>query len=157
MMRTKKVVTFGELMLRLAAPGTERLLQTPRLDATFGGSEANVAIGLSLLGIHTSHVTVLPDQNPLSEMCIGELRRYGVDTTEVVRSQGRFGVYFLESGANQRPPRILYDREGSAMALAKPGTVDWDPIFKRAGWFHVSEITPAISATAADLTLDAMR
>lgn len=153
----KKVVTFGELMLRLAAPGTERLLQTPRLDATFGGSEANVAIGLSLLGIPASHVTVLPDQNPLSDMCIGELRRYGVDTTDIVRSQGRFGLYYLESGANQRPPRILYDRENSAMAVAKLGTVSWEPIFQNAGWFHVSEITPAISATAADVTLDAMR
>jgi len=153
----KKVVTFGELMLRLAAPGTERLLQTPRLDATFGGSEANVAIGLSLLGITASHVTVLPDQNPLSDMCIGELRRYGVDTTDIVRSQGRFGLYYLESGANQRPPRILYDRENSAMSVAKLGTVSWEPIFQNAGWFHVSEITPAISATAADVTLDAMR
>jgi len=153
----KKVVTFGELMLRLAAPGTERLLQTPRLDATFGGSEANVAIGLSLLGIAASHVTVLPDQNPLSDMCIGELRRYGVDTTDIVRSQGRFGLYYLESGANQRPPRILYDRENSAMSVAKLGTVSWEPIFQNAGWFHVSEITPAISATAADVTLDAMR
>ena len=153
----KKVVTFGELMLRLAAPGTERLLQTPRLDATFGGSEANVAIGLSLLGIAASHVTVLPDQNPLSDMCIGELRRYGVDTTDIVRSQGRFGLYYLESGANQRPPRILYDRENSSMAVAKLGTVNWEPIFQNAGWFHVSEITPAISATAADVTLDAMR
>jgi len=153
----KKVVTFGELMLRLAAPGTERLLQTPRLDATFGGSEANVAIGLSLLGIAASHVTVLPDQNPLSDMCIGELRRYGVDTTDIVRSQGRFGLYYLESGANQRPPRILYDRENSAMSVAKLGTVNWEPIFQNAGWFHVSEITPAISATAADVTLDAMR
>ena len=153
----KKVVTFGELMLRLAAPGTERLLQTPRLDATFGGSEANVAIGLSLLGIAASHVTVLPDQNPLSDMCIGELRRYGVDTTDIVRSQGRFGLYYLESGANQRPPRILYDRENSAMSVAKLGTVSWEPIFQNAQWFHVSEITPAISATAADVTLDAMR
>jgi len=144
-------------MLRLAAPGTERLLQTPRLDATFGGSEANVAIGLSLFGVPASHVTVLPDQNPLSDMCIGELRRHGVDTSDIVRSQGRFGLYFLESGANQRPPRILYDRENSAMAWAKLGTVNWDPIFQTAGWFHVSEITPAISASAADLTLDAMR
>ena len=153
----KKVVTFGELMLRLAAPGTERLLQTPRLVATFGGSEANVAIGLSFLGVSASHVTVLPDQNPLSDMCIGELRHHGVGTSDIVRSSGRFGLYYLESGANQRPPRILYDREGSAMALAKPGDVHWEPIFQDAGWFHVSEITPAISASAADLTLDGMR
>lgn len=144
-------------MLRLAAPGTERLLQSPRLEATFGGSEANVSIGLSLFGIPTSHVTVLPDQNALSEACIGELRRYGVGTSDIVRADGRFGVYYLESGANQRPPRILYDRENSAMALAKPGAIAWDGIFKGAGWFHVSEITPAISPSAADVTLDAMR
>ncbi|HET9942897.1 MAG TPA: sugar kinase [Terriglobia bacterium] len=152
-----KVVTFGELMLRLAAPGTERLLQSPRLHASFGGSEANVAIGLSVFGIPAMHVTVLPDQNPLSEMCIGELRRFGVDTAGILRRPGRFGLYYLESGANQRPPRILYDRENSAMALAKPRDIAWEPLFKDVGWFHVSEITPAISASSADVTLDAMR
>ena len=152
-----KVVTFGELMLRLSAPGAERLLQTPRLEATFGGSEANVAIGLSVFGVSAAHVSVLPGQNPLSEMCIGELRRFGVDTTDIVRGNGRFGLYYLEPGANQRPPRILYDRENSAMALAKPGDIGWERIFETAGWFHVSEITPAISASAADVTLDAMR
>ena len=152
-----RVVTFGELMLRLSAPGTERLLQTPRLEATFGGSEANVAIGLSVLGLPAAHVTVLPEQNPLSEMCIGELRRFGVDTSQIVRGNGRFGLYYLEPGANQRPPRILYDRENSAMALTKLGDIGWERIFENAGWFHVSEITPAISASAADVTLDAMR
>jgi 2-dehydro-3-deoxygluconokinase len=157
MKQAAKVVTFGEMMLRLSAPGTERLLQTPRLDATFGGSEANVAIGLSVFGITASHVTVLPDQNPLSEMCTGELRRFGVDTSGIVRGNGRFGLYYLESGANQRPPRILYDRESSALALAKPGAITWEPIFQGAGWFHVSEITPAISASAAEVTIDAMR
>jgi 2-dehydro-3-deoxygluconokinase len=154
---TKKVITFGELMLRLAAPGTERLLQTPRLEATFGGSEANVAIGLSLFGVPASHVTVLPEQSALSDACIGELRRFGVDTSGIVRGNGRFGVYYLESGANQRPPRILYDRENSAIALAKPGAIPWEDLFMGAGWFHVSEITPAISSSAADLTLDAVR
>ena len=157
MTRTKKVITFGELMLRLAAPGTERLLQTPRLEATFGGSEANVAIGLSLFGIPASHVTVLPEQSALSDACIGELRRFGVDTSGIVRGKGRFGVYYLESGANQRPPRILYDRESSAMAVATTGSILWDDLFKGAGWFHVSEITPAISLSAADMTLDAVR
>lgn len=157
MTRTKKVITFGELMLRLAAPGTERLLQTPRLEATFGGSEANVAIGLSLFGIPASHVTVLPEQSALSDACIGELRRFGVDTSGIVRGKGRFGVYYLESGANQRPPRILYDRENSAIAAAKVGAIPWEDLFKGAGWFHVSEITLAISSSAADLTLDAVR
>jgi 2-dehydro-3-deoxygluconokinase len=152
----KSVVTFGEMMLRLAAPGKERLLQTQRLEATFGGSEANVAIGLSYLGIPASHVSVMPDANPLTNACIGELRRYGVDTTHIVRGKGRFGVYYLEAGANQRPPRILYDREYSAMALARPHDIPWEAIFNDAGWFHVSEITPAISETATYVTHDAM-
>jgi len=157
MTRKKRVITFGELMLRLAAPRTERLLQSPQFEATFGGSEANVAIGLSFFGIPTSHVTVLPDQNALSEACIGELRRYGVDTSGIVRGNGRLGTYYLETGANQRPPRILYDRENSAMALAKKGTISWEQAFEDAGWFHISEITPAISPSAADMTVDAMR
>jgi 2-dehydro-3-deoxygluconokinase len=156
MTAVKPVVTFGEIMLRLAAPGTERLMQTHRLDATFGGSEANVAIGLSIFGIPAAHVTVLPDQNALSDACIGELRRFGVDTSHIVRGKGRFGVYYLESGANQRPSRILYDRENSAMALARPSTIPWDEIFQGAGWLHVSEITPAISETATYVSRDAM-
>ncbi len=99
----------------------------------------------------------MPDQNALSEACIGELRRYGVDTSGIVRGNGRFGVYYLETGANQRPPRILYDRENSAMALAKKGAIPWEQAFEEAGWFHISEITPAISPSAADMTVDAMR
>jgi 2-dehydro-3-deoxygluconokinase len=156
MTAVKPVVTFGEIMLRLAAPGTERLMQTPQFVATFGGSEANVAIGLSTFGIAAAHVTVLPDQNALSDACIGELRRFGVDTSHIVRGKGRFGVYYLEAGANQRPSRILYDRENSAMALARPSTIPWEKIFRGAGWLHVSEITPAISETAAYVTRDAM-
>jgi 2-dehydro-3-deoxygluconokinase len=152
----KPVVTFGELMLRLKAPGRERLMQTQRFEATFGGSESNVAIGLSFMGIPTTHVTVLPDQNPLSDACIGDLRRYGVDTSHIVRGKGRFGVYYLEAGANQRPPRILYDREYSAMALARPRDIPWDEIFDKAGWFHVCEITPAISENSAFVTHNAM-
>ncbi len=143
-------------MLRLAAPGVERLMQTPRFDATFGGSEANVAIGLSIFGIPAAHVTVLPDQSALSDACIGELRRFGVNTSHIVRGKGRFGVYYLEAGANQRPPRILYDRDYSAMALARPGNIPWEEIFSDAGWLHVSEITPAISETATFVTRDAM-
>lgn len=152
----KSVVTFGEMMLRLAAPGKERLLQTHRLEATFGGSEANVAIGLSYLGVPASHVSVMPAANPLSDACIGELQRYGVNTSHIVRGKGRFGVYYLEAGANQRPPRILYDREDSAMALARPHDIPWEKIFSGAGWFHISDITPAISETASYVTHDAM-
>ena len=130
MTSARKVVTFGEVMLRLAAPGLERLLQTPRLEATFGGSEANVAISLSMFGMHAAHVTVLPENNPLSDACIGELRRFDVDTSGIVRAAGRFGVYYLEAGANQRPPRILYDRENSAIAQASPATIPWEQIFQ---------------------------
>ena len=157
MNRSQKVVTFGEVMLRLAAPGVERLLQTSRFDATFGGSEANVAIGLSLFGAEAAYVTVLPDQNPISDACIGEIRRYGVDTSFIARGPGRFGLYYLEAGANQRPPRVLYDRENSAIALARAGEIPWEHVFEGAGWFHLSEITPAISSSAADIAMEAMR
>jgi 2-dehydro-3-deoxygluconokinase len=153
----KTVVTFGEMLLRLSAPDKERLMQTPRLNAIFGGSEGNVAIGLSLFGIPAAHVTVLPEKNPLSDACIGELRRFGIDMSHTVHRKGRLGIYYLEDGANQRPPRILYDRENSAMALARPGDIPWAQVFKGAGWFHASDITPAISRSAADVTLDAMR
>ncbi len=156
MTATKTVITFGEMMLRLAAPGMERLMQTPRFDATFGGSEANVAIGLASFGIPAAHVTVLPEQNALSDACIGELRRFGVDTSHIVRGRGRFGVYYLEAGAIQRPPRILYDRDYSAMAVARPSSLPWETIFSNAGWLHVSEITPAISETATYATREAM-
>jgi 2-dehydro-3-deoxygluconokinase len=157
MTRPKRVITFGEIMLRLAAPAMERLLQTPRFDATFGGSEGNVAISLAAFGVPVAYVTVLPDRNVLTEACIGELRRHGVDTSGIARGPGRFGLYYLEAGANQRPPRVHYDREGSAMALAKPGSIPWERVFEDAGWFHLSEITPAISPSAADLALEGMR
>jgi 2-dehydro-3-deoxygluconokinase len=154
---TKKVVAFGEIMLRLAAPGYERLLQSPRFEATFGGSEANVAIALAQMGVSASFVTVLPDKNPISEACVSELRRYGVEVSGVVRKPGRFGTYFLEAGANQRPARVLYDRDHSAIALTKPGCIPWEKVFEGAGWLHMSEITPAISAAAADVALESMR
>jgi 2-dehydro-3-deoxygluconokinase len=154
---TKSIAAFGEIMLRLAAPDHERLLQTPQLQATFGGSEANVAIGLSLMGIEASFITVLPERNPISEACIGELRRHGVDMSRIVRGPGRFGTYYLEAGANQRPPRVLYDRDNSAMARAKPGDIPWDRALTGVHWLHVSEITPAISRSAADLTLECLR
>src|SRR5262245_35153197 len=115
---TKRVVTFGEIMLRLAAPGFERFFQSPRFEATFGGGEANVAIALAAFGVSATYVTLLPDNNPLGDAAIGELRRLGVDTSQIVRGKGRFGIYYLEAGANQRPSRVVYDREGSAIALA---------------------------------------
>jgi 2-dehydro-3-deoxygluconokinase len=135
----------------------ERLLQSPLLSATFGGSEANAIIAMAQLGAPTALVTVLPDANPLAESCIGEVRRFGVDTSTVVRGQGRMGLYFLEPGVGQRPTAVIYDRAGSAMALAKPGDIDWDAAFRGAGWFHISGITPALSASAAELSMEAVQ
>jgi 2-dehydro-3-deoxygluconokinase len=154
---TKTVLAFGEIMLRLAAPGFERLLQSPRLEVTFGGSEANVAIALSYLGIPASFATVLPENNPISDACIGELRRHGVDTSPILRSHGRFGTYYLEAGANQKPSRVVYDRENSAMARTIKGWIPWDRILRNSDWLHFSEITPAISPTAAEVTFEGLR
>ena len=153
----KTTVTFGEIMLRLSPPGFERFLQTPQFVATFGGSEANVAVTLASFGLPASFVTVLPGQNPIADAAIGELRRQGVDTSGIVRGKGRVGIYYLEAGANQRPTKVVYDRSQSAIALAKPGDIDWDRVFEDAGWFHISGITPAISGSAADLALESVR
>src|SRR5262245_34357422 len=154
---TGRVVTFGELLLRLTPPGFERLLQNPQLAATFGGAEANVAVALAAFGMETAYVTVLPENHPVADAGIAELRRFGVDTSRVARGNGRLGIYYQESGANQRPSRVVYDREHSAIALAKPGDIEWEKVFDGAGWFHVTGITPALSASAADLTTEAMQ
>lgn len=149
-----RVVTFGEVMLRLKSPGFERLMQSSLLEATFGGAEANVAVSLAQYGIPVSFVTALP-ANPLGDAAIQSVRGFGVDTSRIRRDGKRIGVYFLEAGANQRPSRVTYDRDGSSIAAAKPGDFEWDEIFADATWFHVSGVTPAISQTAADLTLEA--
>jgi 2-dehydro-3-deoxygluconokinase len=153
----KTVVTFGEIMLRLAPPGYERFLQSPQFVATFGGGEANVAVALSGFGWPAAYVTVLPSNHPIADAVIGELRRFGVDTSRIVRSKGRMGVYYVETGANQRPSKVVYDRDNAAIALAKPGDIDWARVFDGAGWFHITGITPALSASAADLSLEAVR
>lgn len=144
-------------MLRLAPPDSERILQSPRFVATFGGGEANVAVSLAHFGAHSRFITVLPEANPVADAFIGELRRFGVDHRHIVRGRGRMGVYFLETGANQRPSRVIYDREYSAIALAKPGAIDWDRAFDAVTWFHTTGITPAISASAAELVLEALK
>jgi 2-dehydro-3-deoxygluconokinase len=155
---TKTIVSFGEIMLRLAPPGFERFLQTPQFVATFGGAEANVAVALASFGLPSAYVTVLPDKNPIADATIAELRRMDVDTSRIVRSKaGRVGIYYLEAGANQRASKVVYDRGQSAIALAKPGDIDWDRTFQDAGWFHITGITPAISASAADLALESVR
>jgi 2-dehydro-3-deoxygluconokinase len=150
------VLTFGEIMLRLAPPGFERFLQTPQFVATFGGGEANVAVALAQFGVPTAFVTVLPN-NPIADACVGELRRLGVDTSRIVRGKGRLGIYYLEAGANQRASKVIYDREQSAIAIARPGAIPWDDAMAGAGWFHITGITPAISASAADLALESVR
>ena len=152
----KRVVTFGEVMLRLRSPGFERLMQSPLLEATFGGAEANVAVSLAQFGFDAAFVTALP-ANPLGDAAVQSVRGFGVDTRLIRRVGDRIGVYFLETGANQRPSRVTYDRSGSAIATAKPGDFDWKAIFDGAAWFHVSGVTPAISQSAADLALEAVR
>jgi 2-dehydro-3-deoxygluconokinase len=153
---THKIVTFGESLLRLAPPGFERFLQSPHLTATFGGAEANVAVALSSFGLDAAYVTVLPENNPIADSAIAELRRFGVNTSSIVRGKGRVGIYYLEAGADQRPARVLYDREHSAMARAKPGDIRWESALAGASWFHITGITAAISASAADLALESM-
>jgi 2-dehydro-3-deoxygluconokinase len=150
-----RVVTFGEVMLRLKSPGFERLFQSPTLEATFGGAEANVAVSLAQFGHSATFVSALA-ANPIADACIAELRGFGVDTSFVRRVGDRMGIYFLEAGANQRPSRVTYDRTGSSIAAAKPGDFDWSAIFQGAHWFHVSGVTPAISPSAAALTVEAV-
>jgi 2-dehydro-3-deoxygluconokinase len=154
---TKTTVTFGEIMLRLAPPGFERFLQSPEFSATFGGGEANVAVSLAGFGVPAAFVTVLPENNPLADAVVGELRRCDVDTSKIVRGKGRLGIYFVEAGANQRPSKVIYDRENSAIAIAKSGDIRWNDAFAGAGWFHITGITPAISESAAELALESAR
>lgn len=149
-------VTFGEIMLRLAPPAFERFLQSPRFDACFGGGEANVAVALAQFGLLSAYVTVLPEKNPIADAAIDDLRRFGVDTSKIARGKGRMGIYYIEAGANQRPSKVVYDREYSAIALAKRGDIDWSRIFEDASWFHLTGITPAISASVSDLALESL-
>jgi 2-dehydro-3-deoxygluconokinase len=151
-----RFVSFGEVMLRLKPPGAERFLQSPVLEATFGGGEANVATALARFGLDSAYVSVIP-ANAIGDACVGELRRQGIDTSLVVRKGGRLGIYFLEAGAAQRPSVVVYDRAGSAIAEAKKGDIDWERSFSGASWFHITGITPAISAGAAELSLEAVK
>ncbi len=151
-----RAITFGEIMLRLKSPGFERFLQTPAFEATFGGGEANVAVSLAGFGMDAAFVTALP-KNDIAEACVRELRGFGVDVKGIARTEGRLGVYFLENGAVQRPSKVIYDREGSCISRAKPGDIDWRNVLDGAAWFHVTGITPALSQSAADLTLEAVK
>jgi 2-dehydro-3-deoxygluconokinase len=149
-------VTFGEVMLRLKSPGFERLFQSPQLEATFGGAEANVAVSLAQFGMPVSFVTALPS-NPFGESAVSEIRKFGVDTSFIKRAGDRLGIYFIESGSNQRASKVTYDRAGSSIAAANPGDFDWNAILEGATWFHISGVTPAISASAAALSLEAVK
>ena len=151
-----KVITFGEIMLRLSTPGYLRFSQTTQYDATFGGGEANVAVSLANYGIDVKFVTRLP-QNDIAKACVKDLRSYGVDTSDIVYGGDRLGIYFLETGAVARPSKVVYDRANSSIATIKPGDIDWEKVFEEADWFHWTGITPAISQGAADVCLEAVK
>ena len=152
----KKVLTFGEIMLRLKTPGNERFFQSPMFEATFGGGEANVAVSLANFKMPAEYLTVLPE-NDIGEACLAELRRFGVGTDKILRAPGRMGIYYLETGANQRPSKVVYDRAGSTMAEAKSGDIDWNSAFEGVDWLHITGITPAISRSAAELSIEAVK
>jgi len=153
---TKKVVTFGEIMLRLATPGYLRFSQSDTLTATFGGGEANVAVSLAYFGIPVDFVTRLP-KNDIAQACLMDLKRHGVGVSNILTGGSRMGIYFLETGAVTRGSKVIYDREHSAIAEIKKGMVDWDKVMEGAGWFHWTGITPAISQGAAEVCLEAIQ
>ena len=151
-----KVITFGEIMLRLSTPGYLRFSQARQFDATFGGGEANVAVSLANYGVDVGFVTRFPD-NDIARSCIRDLRSYGVDTGDCITGGDRLGIYFLETGAVARPSKVVYDRAGSSIATIEPGMIDWDKVLEGAEWFHWTGITPALSQGAADVCLEAVR
>lgn len=153
---SQRIACFGELLLRLGAPGHERLLQSPRFEAHVGGAEANVAVSLARLGHETAMLGTVAG-NALGRAALGELRRHGVDTRGVRARGGRMGLYFLATGAGHRPSEVLYDRAGSAFALAPPTDYDWPALLHGAGWLHVSGVTPALGADSARAAADAVR
>jgi 2-dehydro-3-deoxygluconokinase len=152
----KKIVTLGEIMMRLSTQRFERFVQSDKLDVNYGGGEANVAIALANYGMNTVFVTKVPD-NALGQAAINHVRRYGVDTQFITRGGNRLGLYFLESGASVRAPQVIYDRAGSSISEAEIGDFDFDQIFDGADWFHISGITPALSDKAAALAEVALK
>ena len=152
----KKVVTFGEIMLRLSPPGFLRFSQANSFDVVYGGGESNVAVSLANYGLDAEFVTRLP-ANDLGECALMELRKRNVGTKHILRGGERLGIYFLETGAVSRGSKVVYDRAHSAMSTIQKGMVDWESVFKDAGWFHWTGITPAISQGAADACLEAIQ
>ena len=152
----KKVVTFGELMLRLAPENYLRFVQSDKLEATFGGAEANVAVSLANYGLDVAFVSKLPDHE-IGQCAVNSLRKYGVDTSKIVRGGERVGIYYCEKGASQRPSKVIYDRAYSSIAMASESDFDWDKIFDGVSWFHFTGITPALSDSMADICLIAVK
>jgi 2-dehydro-3-deoxygluconokinase len=151
----KKIITFGEIMLRLAPPGFQRFTQTRTLEATYGGGEANVAVSLANYGETVEFVTRLP-KNDLGDACLNTLRGLGVGTSHIARGGDRIGIYFLETGAAQRASKVIYDRANSSFATIQPGAIDWKAVFADADWFHWTGITPAVSQGAAEVCREAI-
>lgn len=151
-----KIVTFGEIMLRLAPEGYYRFVQAEKYGATYGGGEANVSVSLANYGLDSAFVTKLP-KHEIGQAGVNSLRRFGVDTSSIVRGGDRVGIYYLEKGASQRPSKVIYDRAGSAIATADESDFDWDKIFEGAEWFHFTGITPALSDNVAKITLEACK
>jgi len=153
---SKKVVTLGEIMLRLSTPGFQRFVQADSFDVTYGGGEANVAAALCNYGLEGCFVSKVPD-NAIGQSAVNHLRRYGVDTSFVAKGGSRLGIYFLETGASMRASQVIYDRAGAAIAEASVKDFDFDKIFEGAQWFHTTGITPALSDSAAELTEAALK
>ena len=151
-----KVITFGELMLRLAPEGYNRFVQSEKFTATFGGGEANVAVSLSNYGIDAAFVTKFPE-NEIAQMAINSLRKYGVDTSMIAKGGDRVGIYYCEKGASQRPSKVIYDRAGSSIATATTADFDWNKIFEGVEWFHFTGITPALGDNVAEICLEAVK
>lgn len=151
-----KVVSFGEIMLRLSPDGYYKLFQKPELNTSFCGAEANVAVALSNFGDEAEFVTALPD-NDIGRAACRELMRYGVKTDNIVYTGDRLGIFFAEKGASQRPSKVIYDRKNSAIASADPSSFDWEKIFDGADWFHITGITPALSDSLAKISVDAVK
>jgi len=155
-MKKHKVVTFGEIMLRLSPPNYLRFTQTKSFDASYGGAEANTSVAFANYGLKSCFVTALPNHE-IGQSAINSLRQYGVDISYILRQGKRVGIYFLEYGASQRPSKVIYDRAGSSITELKPGQINWDKVFENARWFHWSGITPALSDSTADITFEALR
>ena len=152
----KKIITFGEIMLRLATPGYLRFAQANNLEATFGGGEANVAVSLANYGMDAQFVTRLPN-NDIAKACVCDLHKHGVKTDHIIYGGERLNIYFLETGAVARASKVIYDRAHSAISEIEPGMIDWEKVFDGADWFHWTGITPAISQGAADVCREAIK